>query len=77
MPTRLATIFRDVLVVSRAERGWLCEIDARAVFLDQRHLAPGSRMPAEGQRGDIAVTAEGADDVRCALGPREPRVRVS
>ena len=77
MPTRFPTTFPNVLVVRRADAGWLCEIEDRHVFLEQRRLAPGSRMPGEGRRGPVSVTPEGAEDIRRVLGARPSGARVS
>jgi hypothetical protein len=76
MSPRFPTTFANVLVMHRAAAGWFVEIDDRHVFLDQRRLVPGSRMPSEGHRGDISVTPEGADEIRRVLGPRPPHARV-
>ena len=66
-----ATIAVEVLVMERRDTGWLCEIDHRATFIAKLHIAPGTSVPGEGQRGTIRLTAAAARD----LGLPRPLVR--
>jgi hypothetical protein len=58
-----AVIVDDVLVVRATELGWLCEIERRPTFLGKLQVAPGTRVPREGQRGPVTVTLAAAVDL--------------
>ena len=60
-------VYRNVLVLHRAESGWLCEIEHRSVFIEQRDVVPGTSMPGEGLRGPVSVVAAAADGIRAKL----------
>ena len=63
-PTGDVVVFENVRVTRRTEYGWQCEgIDGRALFLSQFQIAPGTTMPAEGQRGQVTLTVEAAQDL--------------
>jgi hypothetical protein len=38
-------VFHDVLVLHRADLGWLCEIEDCRVFIARLQLAPETRCP--------------------------------
>jgi hypothetical protein len=57
------TIVVEVLVVRQMDMGWLCEIEGRPAFLGQLQIAPGTRMPSEGTRGQVAITIAAAADL--------------
>jgi hypothetical protein len=58
-----AVIVDDVLVVRQTDLGWLCEIESRPTFLGKLQVAPGTRVPHEGQRGSVTVTLAAAVDL--------------
>lgn len=58
-----AVIVDDVLIVRRTDLGWLCEIESRPTFLGKLQIAPGSRVPNEGQRGPVTLTLAAAIDL--------------
>jgi hypothetical protein len=61
----------DVLVIRKLEFGWLCEIAGRPRFVGTFQVVPGARMPPEGKRGPVHITATALQDLglwqaRCA-----------
>ena len=61
------TVYRNVLVLHRAETGWLCEIEHRSIFIEQHDISPGTSMPGEGLRGPVSVVAAAADRIHAKL----------
>jgi hypothetical protein len=56
-------VLANVLVVRRTDFGWQCVIQGRQVFLSSLQIAPGSLMPADGERGAVTLTAAAAEDL--------------
>jgi hypothetical protein len=64
-------IVDDVLVVRELDLGWLCEIAGKPCFVGKLQVARGARMPSEGKRGPMKITASALQDLglwqaRCA-----------
>lgn len=50
----------EVLVVGHSTAGWRCEVQGRHLFIDARQIAPGHRMPSDGERGRVMLTLAAA-----------------
>ena len=50
----------QVLVVGHSAGGWRCEMEGRRLFIDARQVAPGHRMPSDGERGRVMLTLAAA-----------------
>lgn len=59
----------EVLVVRRTDLGWFCEVDGHRVFVANLQVASPSEMPAQGQRGPVALTRVGYRDLEESLRP--------
>jgi hypothetical protein len=56
-------VVEDVLVVSRSEFGWQCEIAGERVFVSTLQVPARFLMPPPGQRGRVKLIAATAVDL--------------
>jgi hypothetical protein len=56
-------VVEDVLVLSRSEFGWQCEIAGEQVFVSTLQIAPCFHMPPPGVRGPVKLIAATAIDL--------------
>ncbi len=76
-PMSDVVVFDNVLVTRQSEYGWHCDgLDGRVVFLSQFQIAPGTTMPAEGQRGCVTLTVQAAQDLNLRYRPPVARAMV-
>lgn len=56
-------VVTDVVVVRRSDVGWQCMIAGRPVFVASLQIPRGFRMPSEGERGPVMLTAAAVRDL--------------
>ena len=59
--------FSDVLIISRFDVGWICEIDGRRVRVARLQIQPGPVMPHEGTRGPVTIARFAMPQIRGQL----------
>ena len=63
MPPNGSQTFSDVLVTTRRDGGWVCEIDRTPVWISEHQIEPGMHVPAPGTRGPLTIAAFAIDNV--------------
>jgi hypothetical protein len=56
-------ILVDVFVLHETDLGWFCEIEDRQIFVARLQVAPGTSVPAEGERGTLTIAPHAVRDV--------------